>query len=118
MHRVGQIGVREETGQQVAKPMGNPSWLPPGRLRHHARLRAWLGQRQNRKRERPGDGQELEHRGQKLTLQRLLSLEGHPEAPGPWNVSPALASRREGRFSPLGQRSPGAVSSDFHAWPL
>lgn len=45
-------------------------------------LRAWLSQHQNRKRERPGDSQEVGHEARKLTLQGLLSLEGPPEAPG------------------------------------
>lgn len=49
-------------------------------------LRVWPRQYQNRKRERPGDCQELGHRGRKLTLQGLLSLEGQPESPG----TPAL----------------------------
>lgn len=81
-------------------------------------LRAWLSQHQNRKRERPGDSQELGHKGRKLTLQELLSLEGPPEAPGTWNLSPVLASGREGSLSPPGLRGTAAVSSGFHAWPL
>lgn len=46
---------------------------------------------QNRKRERPGDSQELGHEARKLTLQGLLSLEGPPEAPGT-----SAPSRHEG----------------------
>lgn len=58
-------------------------------------LRAWLSQHQNRKRERPGDSQEVGHEARKLTLQGLLSLEGPPEAPGTSQPHPGIRARGE-----------------------
>lgn len=63
---------------------GNPSWLLPGGLRHHA-LPPGLAQAVSKqeKGEAWGLPRSWDTRGKKLTLQGLLSLEGQPESLGP-----------------------------------
>lgn len=57
--------VGKEAGRQVGEVTQESIMAPAWKIKiSYPCLRAWLSQHQNRKRERPRDGQELGHQGQ------------------------------------------------------